>query len=369
VGGFFLKNILLFLAFGGAVGAEAKVSLDPISKKGLQKEDKFLKNVEKRVKATSDNGHAPSTNSATVKSQEIPHEASFSSDKSAVSEAGGIAVKTAPPQNQQNSSGFYCGISFAMENVYHETDLWSISHQAKKPGDNNALLKQSEVRTIYYGSYAYNRNTWLADYGAFLGYSLHISSRVLLGLELQGKIGRRSVEIASNGVYAQRGGEAISTLGYSATFRDSGYYVSEVDFGYTRPTLAIPYNFSLLPRFGIVLPSALVYTVLGVRYGLWEVTDNPETIDVVTTYDVKKGADVIHSKNEVSIIGGVGIEALVTKQIFLRFECLYSNGPSIKKEASELQSDAEVNANRQLEALDIKSMRCLSIGLGAGWRF
>jgi opacity protein-like surface antigen len=256
-----------------------------------------------------------------------------------------------------------------MANVYPKADLWSISFQAKKPGNNNMLLTRSETRTIFYGSYAYNRNTWLANYGAFLGYRLHVSPKVLIGLELQGEFGNRNVEISSNGVYAVRGKEAIANHGYPETFNDEGNEVTESDFGYTRPTLAIPYHLSFLPRVGVALPNALIYTVFGVRYGLWEVTDNPETVDVITTYGVKKSADVIHSRNEMSIIGGLGIEALVTKQIFFRLECLYSNGPSIKKDADTLQSTEAVNSDRKLESIDIKSVRYLSIGLGAGVRF
>lgn len=352
------------LAVSFALPCQAiKISKNPCSEKSLDREDAYFNDLanrfkkEERIKDEDVKSHSEIDNSSSAdlfnqtKDQTIVPEKKIKN-----------SLKT-----KRSFSGFYCGAMFHAVSVYPKAELCSLAHKTRCPQKATNLVDKSEIRTLYYGSFAYNRNEWLAQYEAFIGCDFYLRSWLRLGFELQGGFGARHGEISSNGVYCVRG-DAFTN--YPIYFDDEGFSVKEVNFSYTRQTLETPHYFAFLPRLGIALSRyALLYTTFGVRYGLWEMTDHPDTVDPVTSYNVKTEEDTIYSKNNVTVIGGLGIEAAVTKQLFLRFECLYSNGPNISISEAELQTDIDKEKNRQLESIEISSIRNLSFGIGAGFRF
>ena len=381
----FFKNFIFFaISISQITFCAFAIPTDPTSKQALLEEENFFKEIESRNNKKNCEPNISKNKNIyvnQVKQKEIidcnitkqekildKKETFKPIQKTHLKVQKEIEKKFEQKQDKPCFSGFYAGLGGRLNNVYTESDLWSLSHRAVLPV-KKATIKASEVMTIYYGSYAYDRKKITADGFAFLGYDLPLTNKLRFGVEIQGGVGCRGTEITSNGVFAERGTEPLAD-GYSKTFDDNGNIVEEKNFGYTRQTIETPYHISLLPRVGFTLSNnAFLYTMLGMKYGLWEVTDHPETIEVVTTYDVKTNKDVIYSTNSMSVVGGIGIEALITKQAFLRLECLYSNGPNFSKDKESLQSSDEINTNRQLEYIDTKSVRNLSIGFGAGWRF
>ncbi|MDR3285569.1 MAG: hypothetical protein LBS83_02710 [Holosporales bacterium] len=298
----------------------------------------------------------------------------------------GIVIKKSPP-----ISGIYCGLYLSGMAVFPEAESWTIGYSPKGGLTEKGtvyVLNTNEFcqrNAMHYGSYAYNRNTWLADFSAFLGYNLFLISKLRLGFEIQGSIGWRNSEISSSGVFAEIDPNRREELG--ETFKDldndhgtpsrenpvpdeAFHTVAESDFAYSRQTINVPHNFLFKPSLGWALSdSAIIYTILGLKYGLWEIKDHPENIEVITTYDVKPGIDTIYSQYNFALVGGLGIETALNKNFFLRAECLYSKSPEINIEKDVLQPTGKEDENRQLENLGIKTIRNISFGLGAGWRF
>jgi opacity protein-like surface antigen len=260
--------------------------------------------------------------------------------------------------------GFYCGAGGNIMNVYPNAELWS---QRYKPVEADSVLpgnKTADLGSIFYGSYAYNNNNPLVRGKLFAGYDLSINKLLRLGVEIQGGIGWGESEITSSGVYTQRSEQAPQETIYIG-----GQDTKEVDFAYVRPTISSPYAWSLLQKFGITLSQwALLYTKLGFSYENIRVTDHEEEIDVgVQVFPKEKPADVIFQQNKAAFIAGVGVEATIRSQLFLRMECFFTKGGRVHLQKDKLIDAKDPNA-RVLEELNVKC-RSVSVGFGAGFRF
>jgi hypothetical protein len=273
--------------------------------------------------------------------------------------AGTTVVRA--PQRKQN--WFYCGVSLGLAHLYPKTASYTKGHIAKGT--------TREHKVIYYGSYAYNRDSFLVDSGIFCGYCATVLRKILLGAELRGGVSFRESEISSNGVFSEVGKDPIEQ-GWPETFTDhNGEAVKEADFSYSRQTLRQSRFVTLLPRIGAALSeSTSVYALLGIKYGWWQITDHPEEIEVITTYNAKEHKDVIYSGGCVSYIGGICLETSLFERGLLRFECLYSPGPKLEIERQTLQEEYDTaDVNRQLESLKINSIKHISFGVSVGVKF
>lgn len=270
-------------------------------------------------------------------------------------------------------SGFYVGIAGGLGHLYASGSLYSESNMliAETNLDNSNYRNHcNQLKSVYYGSYAENENTWLAEGSVFAGFDAAVFKRLRVGVEIQGAYGGRFMRFASNGVYGCRAkGEKIQEAFTNSISLGGRTDIEDVIFGYTRPKIRIPYSFTVTPRIGFPLFSgALLYTKFGIKYENYEITDTMEEDIEPTSYQKsgKKANDVIYDRTRPSLIGGIGLEALITKGIFLRLEGACSGGPDIHLDKSELKPDS---ADRTMEDLDITKMRNFYLGLGAGMRF
>lgn len=277
------------------------------------------------------------------------------------------------PQQKREFSGFFCGLSGSMNHMYADGAIYSCSRPPIGQKVGNLLYEK-----IFYGSYAYNENTWLVSGQAFVGYDAVLAGKMRLGLEIQGGRGWRSYEIASNGVFANVSEKAKDQSMDLSLDKLSGDFTSQhvedngdVDFAYTRPTIRTPFHLSVLPRFGYLLsPSTLIYAKVGVLYESVIIDDNPETREVGIQRSPKAAKDTIYDKSKPTWLGGFGVETLVTKQFFLRMEYSCSGGSDVSMDKHDLRdlTDSK-NTDRQLEDMQLKSRRSYRYGVGAGYRF
>lgn len=387
----------VFLLMGSSV--VAMIDDDPTSDKALEQEQVFLDEIERNAfaehKDLSDTSTRPTVPTVNLENNPPKEKAIYSDNiaklekiqknvqplKKSISKHYATpkrpkAQKTKKIKYKEAFAGCYGGILGGTSHRYAEAELYSLSYRPIMPCVTK-LIDNSEINTIFYRSYSYNNNSYLLNGALFLGYDFQITKLLRFGFELQGGMEWRKMELSSNGISAERVNGAKIFKGSSnerilpKTFTHENKTWEEYDFGYTRQTIQMPYNFSLIPRLGIAISgNSLFYTKLGMAYGPVEITDHPETIDHLVTEKSKEEQDTIYKNARPSVIGGIGFETAVTKQLFLRMECLYSPGPSIKLGKDVLQdSENPVNKNRQLEDIDIKSIKNFSIGLGAGVRF
>jgi opacity protein-like surface antigen len=370
----------------------------PTSEKALKKEEKFLLKIAKKIHAEDEEG------SKKIKSQQEQNEkkevvknkskelVNVSNEqelttteqvnlKRVVKEAPKIhnsdtefntkqnkATKTID-ESKQVFSGFYGGIDGNIVHNYPKAELWSKTYSSTVPdGTNNAAYIQriDAMNSMFYGSYAYNNNTWTASGKIFAGYDISILKRFRIGIELQGIKGWRETEITSSGVYCARSRDAVAN-GMTKQFTFNGQLTDEVDFAYVRQTIKTPYAMSLYPKFGVTLSKGvLFYTKIGIKYENIKITDCTETIDVLVQKLPKKESDVIFCQNKPAFVAGIGLEATISTQTFLRMECLCSGTSGFVLDSNDLNT---MTTDRTLEAIKIESSRNFSFGFGAGIRF
>lgn len=310
---------------------------------------------------------------------------------------------TASQHTKLPFSGFYAGIGGAIGHLYVKGDLYSRTYRTVNPlkyenngntsniqntnpdSDPNKNIEFLESfknltspellarNSIFYGSYAENENTWLASGHIFVGFDAAIMKHLRLGIEVQGARGWRAMRMSANGAYGCRSQEATeqNPETYPSHFKYKTKYVEDVLFGYTRQRIKTPYSFSLTPRIGVPLSAGtLLYAKVGVKCEKYKIEDTAEedVEELSGRKHPKESDDVIYDKAKPSFVGGIGLEALVTKQVFLRLEGTCSGGAKINLDKDDLKIET-TDTDRALESLDIESMRNFSFGLGAGMRF
>jgi opacity protein-like surface antigen len=267
--------------------------------------------------------------------------------------------------------GVYVGTNGAVVSPCSDAELWSVRYSPIKSDDATASAAAPEniiqvnainhdIASIFYGSYAYKQSAFLLNLGLFAGYDHPLSRLFRIGLEIQGNVGWRDSEITSNGVYGQRSDKSpLKTITFN------GQTGMEVDLAYTRQTMSHPYACSLLPRVGILLShGTMLFTRFGVECTNIKIMDHPEASN-----DIKKNpkhdSDTIFNGHKAAIVAGIGVEATINNQIFLRIECSYSKGKNIAIKQDVLQSTPD---ERTLEEFNV-TPRQVTFGFGAGIRF
>ncbi len=90
--------------------------------------------------------------------------------------------------------------------------------------------------------------------------------------------------------------------------------------------------YGIAPRVGaFITPSTMLYVKLGIEGGKWEstVTNSPNAGNGVALTSNAKGP-FKSSKSGISFAPGLGLDAFITKNLFLRAEYSYLFGPKIK---------------------------------------
>lgn len=141
------------------------------------------------------------------------------------------------------------------------------------------------------------------------------------------------------------GGEAYAGLDSSklSTYDDSNTGAAT---GYFKSTVKRTNYYGLAARIGyMVTPSTLAYIRLGVEAGKWQAQVVPNAATITQTGNNAVPANLqpgsnktfTKSKNTLSFAPGLGLEAYVTKNMFLRAEYSYLFGPSISGLNQDIQ--------------------------------
>jgi len=107
--------------------------------------------------------------------------------------------------------------------------------------------------------------------------------------------------------------------------------------GYWKASVKRTSFYGLAPRLGFfVTPSTMLYAKLGIEGGKWKasVVPNQKTIDISTNPASATSKNLSRvtfnsNKNSISFTPAVGLDAFVTKNLFLRAEYSYMFGPKI----------------------------------------
>jgi opacity protein-like surface antigen len=355
---------------GKNIKTKENIKADDIYKKSTCASSEEIQKHEKMNRVAVDENYCDTTQTLQVESDlRVSNETMPSSSK-----AKGLSqrkVKDAQTPDQKTKRvfvGFYCGTDGNIINVYPNAEVWSkqtrpveSDYPSTDWGKGN---KYEDMRGIYYGSYAYNTNNTLLRGNLYVGYDRSISKLLRLGVEIQGGIGCCEGEVSSAGVFAERAKVAPDDTIYTG-----GQNAQEVDFAYIRQTIGYPYALSLLQKFGITLSQwALLYTKLGFAYENIRITDHEEEIDVGVQRFPKNKPDVIFNKNKAAFIAGIGVEATIRSQLFLRMECFFTKEGKITLESQNLNDGTLKSQDRVLDHLKMKC-HSVSVGFGAGFRF
>lgn len=155
-------------------------------------------------------------------------------------------------------------------------------------------------------------------FGLFAGYGMQVGS-MYFGGEVYG------------------GFDSAKVVSYddSATGKSSGYWKSSVK----RTNF-----YGIAPRLGFFLtPSTMMYVKLGIEGGKWKATIDPNFATIDASGSAVYGASAAtnaanapkskkqfnSSKNAISFVPGLGLDAFVTKNLFVRAEYSYMFGPKV----------------------------------------
>ncbi|MBY0280894.1 MAG: outer membrane beta-barrel protein [Alphaproteobacteria bacterium] len=202
------------------------------------------------------------------------------------------------------SSGFYLGANagFAANLVkydYQNQGLTATSNSSVAANTNTASMQQITKMN----------NKTAALFGVFAGYGMVVGQGAYFGGELFGGLDTTNV----------------------SPFDDSA---SGKNVGYWKSTLKRTNFYGLAARVGyMVTPSTLAYIRLAVEAGKWKasVIPNAATIDTLGSGSniALDKQTVSKSKNSLSFAPGFGMEAYITKNMFIRAEYSYLFGPKI----------------------------------------
>lgn len=210
------------------------------------------------------------------------------------------------------SSGFYLGANAGMaanmvKYDYQNQDLSAIPGTSASYGFKAATPGNSDLSSMQQNTKMYNKTAAL--FGVFGGYGMAVGQGVYFGGEVYGGFDTTNV----------------SPFDDSATGKNVGYW---------KTTLKRSNYYGLAARVGyMVTPSTLAYIRLAIEGGNWKASVMPDaaTIDKFGTGpNVESDKKTVRrSKGGISFAPGFGMEAYITKNMFLRAEYSYLFGPKI----------------------------------------
>lgn len=156
-------------------------------------------------------------------------------------------------------------------------------------------------------------------FGMFAGYGMQVGT-MYFGGEVYGGFDSAKVT-ASDDTGTGNGTVSATGIGTSPIYVKGKASVKRTNF------------YGLAPRLGFfVTPSTMLYIKLGIEAGKWTATVNPGGVAANST-TVKDDGTALRAykgdKNAISFVPGLGLDAFVTKNLFLRAEYSYLFGPSI----------------------------------------
>jgi opacity protein-like surface antigen len=209
-----------------------------------------------------------------------------------------------------SKTGAYVGGNVGMANTNVKYSFTNVGSAATASGPGT----MATGATITEGSTNAQKQSLSAGkmnplFGLFAGYGMQVGT-MYFGGEVYGAFDSAKVETYNDSGSGQG----------SATGTGSGAYYPLGKASVKRTSF-----YGLAGRLGFMAnPNTLVYVKLGVEGGKWTATQTSATNDRYAPNIVTKA-----SKNSISFVPGLGVDAFITKNLFLRAEYTYLFGPKI----------------------------------------
>lgn len=205
----------------------------------------------------------------------------------------GVAVADAPASSV---TGFYTGVNLGLANTNVKNTLQNLNVPSANAAQTYNIQSQAGKMGL--------------QYGLFGGYNMGLGSGAVVGAELFVSGDSTKVDV------------------YNAT---SGNATS-VNRSFGKLTIKRTFFYGLAPRVGFMItPNVLAFVSLGIEGGKWKSIYTPDSYAASALTSGKDvGAAISNStKNRMNFAPGVGFDAFVSKNVFIRAQYKYVFGPSI----------------------------------------
>jgi len=182
-------------------------------------------------------------------------------------------------------------------------------------------------------------------FGLFAGYGMQVD-RMYFGGEIYGAFDSAKVETYNDSGSGQGSASGTGTGAYYPLGKAS---VKRTSF------------YGLAPRVGaFITASTMIYMKLGIEGGKWEATQTSSSNDKYAPNVVTK-----KTKNALSFAPGLGLDAFITNNLFLRAEYTYLFGPKVtlKQDTTASSSWGGTYANHTFQITQ------QSFKVGVGYKF
>jgi len=211
-----------------------------------------------------------------------------------------------------SKTGAYVGGSAGMANTNVKYGYSNVGSNATVGGSGNvtagtaigAGTSSAQVQNSQAGSFG-------GLFGLFAGYGMQFGSSMYFGGEVYG-----GLDTAKVTTFNDNGSGALAPVGNNG----SAYPLGS---GSVKRTS----YYGLAPRIGaFITPSTMIYARLGIESGKWEARYNFSGADLGSS----AGKSVTGKKAGIAFAPGLGLEAYISNNLFLRAEYTYLFGPTVK---------------------------------------
>lgn len=200
------------------------------------------------------------------------------------------------------SNGFYLGANAGVANTNVK---YSFSNQNLSAGNGYSA-------SAYQQNFKTDSGKMAGVFGIFAGYGMVVGQGAYFGGEVYGGLDTSKVTPYDDSASGSAAGF------FKATVKRTNFYGLAARVGY------------------MVTPSTLAYIRLGIEGGKWKADVIPNAATITASQNTATPAQQAasnktfsKSKNAISFAPGLGLEAYITKNMFLRAEYSYLFGPTI----------------------------------------
>lgn len=200
------------------------------------------------------------------------------------------------------SSGFYLGANAGVANTNVKYSF----------ANTNVVATAGYPASAFQQNFKSESGKMAGLFGAFAGYGMVVGQGAYFGGEVYGGFDSSKVSVYDDSA------SGAATGYFKSTVKRTNYYGLAARVGY------------------MVTPSTLAYIRLGVEAGKWTAQVVPDSGTITATQNTATAAQqaasnqtFTKSKNAISFAPGLGLEAYITKNMFLRAEYSYLFGPKI----------------------------------------
>jgi opacity protein-like surface antigen len=208
----------------------------------------------------------------------------------------------------ESKTGAYVGGNVGMANTNVKYSFTNLGANGTSTGPGDVTSTQTVTAGSSSAQVAnFNSGKMNPLFGLFAGYGMQVGT-MYFGGEIYGGFDSAKVEAFN---------DAGTTSG---TQTSKNYPMGKASVKRTN-------FYGLAPRLGFfVTPSTLLYVKLGIEGGKWTATQTSSADDFVA---VARNITTKKNKSGISFAPGLGLDAFITKNLFLRAEYTYLFGPKI----------------------------------------